>query len=282
MKKLSLVIAALSFLALGAMELKDKDSVAFLGDSITQYGWSRPAGYVRMCEQAFIANGLKIGIIPAGISGHKSNQMLARLEKDVLNKKPVWMVLSCGVNDVWHGARGVKLPEYRKNITAIVEKAQAAGVKVIIMTATMIREDENNALNKQLAGYNDFLRQLAKERKCTLVDLNAEMQKQVKTLRQQTGGKGNMLTLDGVHMNFEGDRMMATALLRDGFGFNAEQLGRFDKALLQMQHSIPLGSLTLNVGDYLKLKKIADSKKITVSALVSRLVSAEVAKQLGK
>ena len=73
-------------------------------------------------------------IIGAGISGHKSNQMLERLERDVLSKKPDWMTLSCGVNDVWHGAKGVALPEYQKNITEIVDKAQAANVKVIILT----------------------------------------------------------------------------------------------------------------------------------------------------
>ena len=49
--------------------------------------------------------------MPAGISGHKSDQMLARLDKDVLSKKPQWMTLSCGVNDVWHGPRGVPLDE---------------------------------------------------------------------------------------------------------------------------------------------------------------------------
>lgn len=73
------------------------------------------------------ANGVKIEIIGAGISGHKSNQMLERLDRDVLSKKPQCMTLSCGVNDVWHGAKGVTLEDYKKNITAIIDQAQAAG-----------------------------------------------------------------------------------------------------------------------------------------------------------
>ena len=71
--------------------------------------------------------------------------MLARLDKDVISKKPQWMTLSCGVNDVWHfklklGKRtfqGVGLEDYKKNIRAIVDKAQAAGIKVMILTSTM-------------------------------------------------------------------------------------------------------------------------------------------------
>jgi hypothetical protein len=28
--------------------------------------------------------------------------LLARLDAEVISKKPQWMTLSCGVNDVWH------------------------------------------------------------------------------------------------------------------------------------------------------------------------------------
>ena len=59
------------------------------------------------------------------------------------------MTLSCGVNDVWHfklrlGKRtfkGVGLEEYKKNITAIIDKAQAANIKVMVLSSTMIGED---------------------------------------------------------------------------------------------------------------------------------------------
>ena len=73
------------------------------------------------------------------------------------------MTLSCGVNDVWHGKRGVPLDQYKTNITDIVDKCQAAGVRVMILTATMIREDPAGDLNRQLAPYNEFLRELAEE-----------------------------------------------------------------------------------------------------------------------
>ena len=187
MKSLHVALGGALLLAASALSaqitVKSGEKIAFLGDSITQQGnWE--SGYINLVMSALEANGIKAVKIPAGISGHKSNQMLARLERDVLKKKPQIMTLSCGVNDVWHGRRGVSLEDYRKNITEIVDKAQAAGIKVYILTSTMIYENPDHANNKKLAAYNDFLRSLAKEKNCVLVDLNADMQKQIAEIRR--------------------------------------------------------------------------------------------------
>ena len=153
----------------------------------------------------------------AGISGHKSNQMLARLEKDVLRHKPDWMTLSCGVNDVWHGPRGVDLESYKKNITEIVNRAQAAGVKVVLLTSTMIKEDQSNDLNQKLLPYNAFIR----------ADLNADMQAGLKTF-PAASPKGKQLTSDGVHMNKAGNIMMARGVAK-ALGLTQQQLDKSAK-----------------------------------------------------
>lgn len=59
---------------------------------------------------------------------------------------------------------------------ALLDKAQAAGVKPVLLTATMIYEDSGNELNRKLAPYNEFLRSLARDRKLPLADLNSQMQ----------------------------------------------------------------------------------------------------------
>jgi lysophospholipase L1-like esterase len=206
--------------AMADIAVKDGEKIAFLGDSITQAG-ARPNGYVRLAIRGLESAGVKASAIPAGISGHKSNQMLARLERDVLSKKPNWMTLSCGVNDVWHGKRGVNLADYKTNITKIVDRCQEAGVKVVLLTSTMIGEDKDNANNKKLSTYNDFLQELAKEKKCLLADLNAGMQSIIEASSDKKNGK--LLTSDGVHMNPDGNKMMATGVL-EAFGLNAEQI----------------------------------------------------------
>ena len=202
---------------------KPDTAIAFMGDSITQQG-AGPLGYVTLVMEGLATNDIQAAAIKAGISGHKSNNMLARLERDVIRHRPALMTLSCGVNDVWHGANGVALPAYRTNITAIVSQAQAAGIEVVILTASMIKEDPDNALNAKLADYNIFLRELAAEKKCRLADVSEDMIDRVKAARA-AGTKGNTLTTDGVHMNPQGNRMMAACLLRT-LGLDDAQLAR--------------------------------------------------------
>jgi lysophospholipase L1-like esterase len=220
--RISVVFAMMGLGVLSAfaeIHVKDGEKVAFLGDSITEQGNRKPGGYIHLVVDGLKAAGVTISTVPAGISGHKSNQMLARVDQDVLSKQPQWMLLSCGVNDVWHGARGVPLDEYKLNITAIVDKARDAGVKVMILTATMIREDQENAENQRLIAYNDFLRDLAKERELLLADLNSDMQAAVIEAKQ-TGLK---ITSDGVHMAFGGNKLMARGILR-AFGVDEATL----------------------------------------------------------
>lgn len=234
MKPIPTLVAAMfsaASLTLAEIPIKSGEKVAFMGDSITQGGQNNHTGYVQLIARGLAANDVKIEVIGAGISGHKSNDMLGRLENDVLNKKPQWMTLSCGVNDVWHGERGVALPDYQKNITAIVDKAQAAKIKVIILTSTMIHENPESPENKKLAPYNDFLRKLAKEKKCVLADLNADMQAAIAEAAktQPKPANGNYLTSDGVHMAPAGDRMMATGVLK-ALGLSKQELEKAMKA----------------------------------------------------
>jgi lysophospholipase L1-like esterase len=266
--------ASVALFTLGMMQVakaeiavKTGDKIAFLGDSITAGGWGSPTGYVRLVISGLDANGVKAEPLPAGIGGHKSNDMLGRLDRDVLSKKPQWMTLSCGVNDVWHGRNGVALddaaltggsygPEaagrgtYQKNILAIVEKAQAAGVQVVILTATVIQEKLDNAENAKLAPYNDYLLALAKEKKVRIADLNGLFQERIKA-ENKPGQK--VLTGDGVHMAPAGDRLMAVGVLQ-AFGLDAAQMKTAEAAWTKAAEAIAAA------------KKVQDEIKATAAA----------------
>lgn len=245
------LLAALVLAAPGAraeLAVKSGDTIAFMGDSITQ-GGNNKGGYVSLVMSALKSQGLDVKHIPAGKSGHKSTDMLARLDADVISKKPQWMTLSCGVNDVWHfklvlGDRvfqGVGIEDYKKNIRAIIEQCQAADIKVMVLTSTMIGEDQSKELNQMMVPYNDFLREIAKEKGCLLADLNADMQAALKTFpdvpgKPKTFGKYfyggdllNKLTTDGCHMNAEGNKMMARGVLR-AFGMSDARLAEAEKS----------------------------------------------------
>jgi lysophospholipase L1-like esterase len=266
MKTILTLFALTLTTAFAEISIKSGEKLAFLGDSITQGGKSKPGGYVNLVNHALATNDVKIEVIGAGISGHKSNQMLARLDNDVLSKKPQWMTLSCGVNDVWHGAKGVTLDDYKKNITAIVEKAQAANVKVILLTSTMIGEDQANPNNQKLIPYNEFLRTLAKEKNCLLADLNADMQAAV--IKANTPGK-NALTGDGVHMAFPGDMMMATGILKV-LGLDDKQLAKAQDAWLDIPGTSNLKvDASFSQREMQQLEKAAATRNTTPQNLVN-------------
>ena len=113
-------------LTAGELVIKDGDSIAFMGDSITQLGnLQKPNGYVNLVIEGLQAAGVKAIPIPVGIGGNTTRHMLARLEKDVIAKKPVWMTLNSGIND----AGPLSVEEFGTNIAKIGEQASAAGVR---------------------------------------------------------------------------------------------------------------------------------------------------------
>ena len=212
MKKTVFAVAcAMAVCAFGEIMVKDGDTLAFLGDSITQFGQQNADGYVNLTIRALALEGVNVKPVKAGISGHKSDNMLARLNRDVLSKQPRWMTLSCGVNDVWHQdhGRGVSLEDYQANITKILDTCAASNCTVIVLTATMFegREPEKDKHNVKLAPYNEWLRAEAKKRGLPLADLNAAM------WAAHAKDPKARLTRDGVHMAASGDRLMAHGVL---------------------------------------------------------------------
>jgi lysophospholipase L1-like esterase len=202
--------------------LRSGQSLAFLGASISEFGWNSPTGYIKLAIDNLTANGVNIVPMPVGVSGNNSRDMLARLERDVISKKPNWVAIDAGGNDVWHGPpEGVDFAEYMRNMTSIVERCQAAGIRVIIQTCTPIGEELDNATNQKLHYYNTFLRFLAEKKGCVLADLNADS---VRLLKAKTE-TGNYLTTDGVHMNDRGNRLMAIGLLK-ALGSTDDQISK--------------------------------------------------------
>ena len=197
--------------------------IVCLGDSITQFG-DGPKGYVGLMRvylaQAYPANGFEV--INAGVSGNTSNDELGRFDRDVLQKKPDLLTISVGVNDIWHGFNahypqgggpdGVMLPVYRANVEKMVTEAQARGIEVVLLSPTVIGEDLSDPRNAASTGYMAALRDIARRRKCLFINLRGPFQTYL-DLSRTTGHTDNLLTVDGVHMNDWGNRLMAATIL---------------------------------------------------------------------
>jgi lysophospholipase L1-like esterase len=188
---------------------KDMNTIAFLGDSITKAG-EKENGFCKLILKGLEDQGYQVTGIFAGKVAEKSNQMYGRIQRDVVKKKPDWLVLSCGVNDVYHffmpGYSGLPLPQYKKHMRSMVVQAQEAKIKVILLTSTMINEDPNNKMNQKLKSYNAFLHELAKEKKCRLFDANKSMHEMLKHGYTKP-------TEDGVHLSAAGHVMVAIGVL---------------------------------------------------------------------
>jgi lysophospholipase L1-like esterase len=215
--------------------VQNGQKVAFLGDSITAQGWGKPAGYVNLVVKGLAANGVTVTPIPAGVGGDTSKQMLVRLQRDVISRKPDWMTLSCGVNDVWHGANGVDLDTYKTNITSIVDQCQAANIKVIILTATPITENMKADNNVKLAAYNAFLKDLATQKSCPFADLNSDFA----AVYAKKTTAANAYTVDGVHMNPAGDFIMASGILR-AMGLSDAALDQVKEKWMDIPGGVPV------------------------------------------
>ncbi len=275
-QKIAILAMALISLALPVMAeeppaVQSGQKIAFLGDSITAYGWGIPGGYVRLVVDGLGQMGIKVEPVPAGVGGNTSQDMLARLDRDVLSKHPDWMTLSCGVNDVWHGANGVDLETYKQNITAIVDKATAQGIKVVILTATPIGEDDNGN-NQKLVAYNDFLRQFAKERNLPLADLNADFHTALQKFMISSSSR--YLTVDGVHMNSEGNVLMAKGCLR-AFGLSPQNVDKIEQNWLDQPNTAMVACASFDPRPNIGIT-LAQSRKISEAAQARMITSVQL------
>jgi acyl-CoA thioesterase I len=196
------------------LQLKPGDQIVAIGDSITAAG-----GYLKDIDAVLAAGypDLKLPkVINKGISGQKAEDLLRRFDADVVKRKPAYVTISIGINDVWHRLNAPHDPKilaaYKKNVTTMVEHAQTAGIKVILLAPTVIQEDPESEGNRRLVQYVEAEKEIAAEKKCQFVDLHGMF---LSALKQKPASeKGNWLTGDGVHMKPAGDAIMAAGALR--------------------------------------------------------------------
>ena len=205
-----------------AQPLKKDDRIVFLGDSITA-GGVKPQGYVTLLTAAIKAAHPDLGIetFGAGISGNKVPNLQARLEKDVIAKKPTLVFIYIGINDVWHWkknnegvmAGGTTKELFESGLKDIIAKVNAAGARVILCTPSVIGEknDGSNERDAMLEEYSVISRKVAADTGSQLVDLRKAFIDHLKANNPDNLPKG-ILTGDGVHLNPKGNAFVAAEM----------------------------------------------------------------------
>ena len=198
--------------------------IVCMGDSITAAG-DPGHGYVSVLRKTLRAlyPDQNFEVINVGIGGQKAPDMLARWDRDVIQKNPDLVTLSVGINDVWHGfydnhpkgdgPRGIDIETYKVDVAKMIDSALAHHMKIVLVSPTVITEDATKLENKKLQGYVDAERRIAADRHIPFVELHGVFLGRLAKLRTGPEDKTLHLTLDGVHMQGPGDNLMTYNLL---------------------------------------------------------------------
>jgi lysophospholipase L1-like esterase len=203
-----------------AIELKKGDHVLFFGDSLTQLaGTEMPKqhvkkGYVRIVRETLEEKhkDKKITVSWVATGGHKVTDLLKRVDKDVISKKPTIVFIQIGVNDA---NRGVTPKEFKSQLEELIGKLQKGGSKVVLCSCTSLGEknDGSNRIDKQLDELAEVARTVAKEQKIPLNDLRKAFVDYWKKHNKDNKTSG-LLTYDGNHFNQTGMDFVAEQMLK--------------------------------------------------------------------
>ena len=206
--------------------------VVFLGDSITQQGENSEGegtykGFITSLRENVSQ---EVELINKGIGGNKVSDLLLRYNDDVLKLKPNIVFIYIGINDVWHKydwGTGSDIDIYEKGLRKIITDIKAVGAKIILCTPTVIGEnsgefklnnnfkdiDTMEIMNKDLDAFSDVVRNLSSEFSTDLLDLRKKFKKYISENNDQNMPKG-VLTSDGVHLNNEGNKLIADEMIK--------------------------------------------------------------------
>ncbi len=115
--------------AAGPPDRNSAPKVVILGDSLTAgLGLEPSQSFPSLLQDRLDAAGLQYQVVNAGVSGDTTAGGLRRLEWSIEGDTRV-LVVALGGND---GLRGLPVEETRRNLDAIITRAQARGITVIL------------------------------------------------------------------------------------------------------------------------------------------------------
>lgn len=193
--------------------------IVTLGDSITKgyrEGVKPEETFSAYLEATLKEKGVAAEVINVGIGGERTDQALARLEKDVIAKKPQFVTIMYGTNDSYidpgaHQSR-LTVAEFRRNLQLLVTKLRAAKITPILMTEPRWGDKATDGSganpNAQLEPFMAACRDVAKEAQTPLVDHYEAWSRR----RAEKFDIGTWTT-DQCHPNAAGHKFMAETML---------------------------------------------------------------------
>lgn len=170
-------------------------TIVCLGDSLTAgQGVDEDQAFPAVLQRLAVADKLTWTVVNAGVSGDTSAGGLRRVAW-LVKGKPDWVFIALGAND---GLRGQPASATRDNLTAMVERFRAAGVKVALggmHLPTNYGEDYRTA-------FAAVFPQVAQQHAVPLLPF----------LLEGVGGIPRLNQADGIHPTTEGQELIARSV----------------------------------------------------------------------
>ena len=169
-----------------------KPKIVAFGDSLTAgFGLTENESYPYLLQQRLKADGYDYEVVNAGISGDTSQGGLERIDWVLGMDNVKVLILELGANDL---LRGIPVAKMRSNLDAMITRAQAKGVKVLLCgmlaPATMGQQYQRD--------YTATFPELADQHKTAFLPFILDNIALKKELNQA----------DGIHPNAEGEKIM--------------------------------------------------------------------------
>ena len=167
--------------------------IVVLGDSLTAgLGLLETQAYPALLQQKLTAEGYAWDVVNAGVSGDTSAAGLERADWALDQGHVRILILELGAND---GLRGLPVAEMKKNLGAIIARAQGKGIAVLLVGM----EAPPNFGPEYTVSFRQVYRDLAKQYKVALLPF----------LLDKVAGVPSLNQGDGIHPNIEGARIVA-------------------------------------------------------------------------
>ena len=101
------------------------------GDSLSAaYGLRAEQGWVTQLQQRLASEGYGYHVVNASVSGETTSGGRNRLQRALSQHRPAVVLVELGAND---GLRGLPVKDTQANLRAMIQAAQVAGAKVLLL-----------------------------------------------------------------------------------------------------------------------------------------------------
>ncbi len=193
--------------------------IVFIGDSITDCERDRTDenslgnGFVKILSDKLrpIYPDMDIQLINKGISGNEVCDVLARVNKDVIDLKPDTAVVMIGINNVLHQykyGKQLDLKQFERDFTELLGKIKDAGITLIVLEPFLMPAPDKLRMRPLFNKELEIIHRVAVDIADEFVAYDEMFNGLSESIRYTE------YSMDGVHPTHRGSRLIADTAIK--------------------------------------------------------------------